>query len=369
MRFAVFTHVQHFKNGNHFYAYSPYVREMNLWFAQVENVEIVAPLIEGVPNAISIPYKTEKLIFNRISSFNLLCWKDRFLAIVKIPSIFYKVFQVMHRADHLHIRCPGNIGLIACIAQIFFPNKPKTVKYAGNWDPNAKQPWSYNFQKKMLSNTFLTRNTKVLVYGEWPNQSKNILPFFTASFYNNEVPKTQIDKSEIIKFLFVGSLSQGKRPLFAIKIFENILKNNINARLDIYGTGIMESKIRQYIKKHNIEYAIRLMGNKKLSILKEAYKESHFLILPSKSEGWPKVIAEAMFFGCIPIATQVSCIPWMLDYNNRGILIDEDLKSSSQKVVEVLNDKQLFNEMSKSAIMWSQGYTLERFEIEIQKLL
>jgi len=53
----------------------------------------------------------------------------------------------MKSANHIHLRCPGNIGLLACLIQILFPNTPKTSKYAGNWDPNAKQPFTYKIQK------------------------------------------------------------------------------------------------------------------------------------------------------------------------------------------------------------------------------
>ena len=37
--------------------------------------------------------------------------------------------------------------------------------------------------------------------------------------------------------------------------------------------------------------------------------ESHFLLLPSASEGFPKVIAEAACYGCIPIVSNVGSIP------------------------------------------------------------
>jgi hypothetical protein len=47
--------------------------------------------------------------------------------------------------------------------------------------PNLKKPWSYQLQQWILSNTFLTRNMKVLVYGVWDGQSQNIYPF-TASY-------------------------------------------------------------------------------------------------------------------------------------------------------------------------------------------
>lgn len=77
--------------------------------------------------------------------------------------------------------------MLGCLVQIFFPKKIKTAKYAGNWDPEAKQPLSYRIQRWVLSNTFLTRNIQVLVYGEWKQQTKNIKPFFTATYSKSEI--------------------------------------------------------------------------------------------------------------------------------------------------------------------------------------
>uniref|UniRef100_UPI0030ED6F25 glycosyltransferase n=1 Tax=uncultured Algibacter sp. TaxID=298659 RepID=UPI0030ED6F25 len=98
-------------------------------------------------------------------------------------------------------------------------------------------------------------------------------------------------------------------------------------------------------------------------------KESHFLILPSKSEGWPKAVAEAMFFGAIPIATSISCVPYMLGYGNRGVLIDRDLKKAVETVRLCLDDSERLKLMSIKASQWSQKYTLDVFESEIIKLL
>jgi len=112
------------------------------------------------------------------------------------------IFKAMYQADHIHLRCPGNIGLLGCVVQILFPFKLKTAKYAGNWDPKAKQPWSYRFQKWLLSNSFLTRNMKVLVYGEWEGSSKNIHPFFTATYWESEkAPLKPLNFANSIRFV------------------------------------------------------------------------------------------------------------------------------------------------------------------------
>ncbi|MGB7842447.1 MAG: glycosyltransferase, partial [Salinimicrobium sp.] len=313
MRFTVFTNVQHKEREGKFYAYAPYIREMNIWLRHVEEVEVVAPLVTWGRVENEIKYIHGDLNFNRIPSFHFLGFFSAVKALVKIPFILYRIFGTMRKADHLHLRSPGNIGLLACICQIFFPGKPKSAKYAGNWDPSAKQPWSYRLQKWILSNTFLTRNMQVLVYGEWPGQSKNIVPFFTASFSEDEkegVPKMAFLRS--FKFLFVGNLVEGKRPLEAIRLVEELngsMRRGLytetgksSARLEIYGEGPERRKLKNYVVDHKLEEVIIFKGIRPLEELKAAYQQAHFVLLLSRSEGWPKAIAEGMFFGCIPIA-------------------------------------------------------------------
>ena len=354
MRFAIFTHVEHVEKWENCSAYAPYVREMNLWLRYVEEVEIVAPLggdeVKGrrgeqetrrnrekvtgekgdevTGGKTGLAYEQSQLTFTEIPSVNFMSFPNAVKAIIQVPSIMMKIFGAMRRADHLHLRCPGHVGLLACICQIFFPSKPKTAKYAGNWDPQAKQPWSYRLQKRILSNTFLTRNMQVLVYGEWPGQSKNILSFFTASFSEKIISEVKDkDFSGSINFLLVGNLVKGKQPLEAVKLVQQLhqhMRNMPAVRLNLYGDGPERKRIEKYCKENGLEDFVQLKGNRSLEELKAAYQKAHFVILPSRSEGWPKAIAEGMFFGCIPIATPVSCVPWMLGFGRRGILLSDE---------------------------------------------
>jgi glycosyltransferase involved in cell wall biosynthesis len=359
MRFAIFSHVEHIEREGKYYAYAPYVREMNIWLKHVGEVEVVGPAPRSPKGEFTGKelYRHKNLTLTRISSFHFLNLIGAVKAILRIPYILYKILGAMRRADHLHLRCPGNVGLLACICQIFFPSKPKSAKYAGNWDPEAKQPWSYRFQKWLLSNRFLTRNMQVLVYGEWPGQSKNVVPFFTASFSEQEkaeVPKKAF--SEPFIFLFVGNLVEGKRPLEAVKLVEQLIVNSglslpeTSVCLKIYGSGPEREKLEKYIKENQLEGMVNFYGSRPLEELKEAYQKAHFVILPSKSEGWPKAIAEAMFFGCIPIATPVSCVPWMLNYGSRGILLDE-YKNQEPRAKNLDGEK----EWAVVSGKWSEG--------------
>lgn len=370
MKLAIITHVPHLKYRQELYAYGPYVREMNLWIKNADKVLVVAPLAEQSPNAIHFAYNHSDLNLIPISSFNIKTFSSVFNALLKLPVILFSIFRAMKEADHIHLRCPGNIGLLACFVQIFFPNKPKTAKYAGNWDPKAKQPISYKLQKWILSNTFLTKNMQVLVYGEWPHQTQNIKPFFTATY--SEVDKAPIKErnlNEKIQFLFVGTLSIGKQPLYAIKLVEKIFNAGYSVQLRLYGEGEERKNLEEYIAQQALENSVFLMGNQTKEQVQLAYQESHFLILPSKSEGWPKVVAEAMFWGCVPVSSRVSCVPTMLNNEERGILLTMDLDADFEKLKVHIDGQDIYINKSNEAWQWSRIYTVDYFDEEIQKLL
>jgi glycosyltransferase involved in cell wall biosynthesis len=370
MKFAIISHVEHIKEQDLFFAYAPYVSEMNIWFKYVDEVIVVAPLKTGKPTAIDISYAHNCIDFRNVPDFSFINFKTSFISIFKLPIIFWRIFRAMKNADHIHLRCPGNMGLIGCFVQVLFPNKIKTAKYAGNWDPKSKQPYTYKIQKWILSNTFLTRNMKVLVYGDWHNQSKNIKSFFTATYSESEkeiVEKASIDKA--LQFIFIGSLVSGKNPMYAIKLIEKLVKEGYNVVLNLYGEGAERANLENCIQINKLDNFIILHGNQNKETIKKAYQKSHFVILPSKSEGWPKAIAEGMFWGCVPIASKVSCVPFMLDYGNRGLLLEMNLEKDAESINEVLKNEEIFFEKSSLALNWSYNFTTDFFEAEIRKML
>ena len=384
MKFAIITHASHKRKENTMFSYEPYVREMNLWTPHATEVQILAPIGEGEITSIETSYNHKNIQLIPIAAFDVLSIKNTLKTLRLLPKTAYNIYKTMLWADHIHLRCPGNIGLIGCFVQLLFPNKPKTAKYAGNWDPKAKQPWSYRLQKWILSNPFLTKNMKVLVYGEWPNQSKNIVPFFTASyseiekegmtvkeFYKSFSNSTTLNQTnnDLIKLLFVGSLASGKQPLLSVQVVQQLKLKGYHVQLDIYGEGIERATIENYLKKYGLENVIVLHGNVNKETIKKAYQQAHFLLFISKSEGWPKVVAEAMFWACLPITSNVSCIPFMLDNGNRGAIVSSDIKEISRAIEEYLKDEQKYKDQTNKAMVWSRIFTLEKFEEEIKKFL
>lgn len=370
MRFLIITSATHSIIDEKVLSYAPLVYEMNLWTKHCDEVVIVAPIKVFDEKDLNIAYNDQqKIKIISVREFNIKSLQSVIKAIFLSAYNFLIIFKAMFSANHIHLRCPGNIGLLGCFAQLFFPFKTKTAKYAGNWDLNVKQPFTYKLQKKILASTF-TRNMNVLVYGKWPNQSKNIKPFFTATYSEGE--KTDVVKPSFengISFVFAGMLVSGKNPLYAVKLVENLRHKGYDANLSLYGEGVERHKLESYIDDQKLQNFVFLKGNQKADVVKNAYQKSHFVILPSESEGWPKVIAEGMFWGAVPIVKPVSCVPFMVDYGNRGILLESDLEKDTSQIQKLINDRNSFDVMSKNAASWSREYTVEEFEAQIKRLL
>ena len=370
MIFGIITHAVHKIKDGQIYAYEPYVREMNLWGKYVDKIFIVAPVSVDEIRSIDSNYENSDIKLIAIPNFDITSFKNIIRSILVIPKVCNTIYKVMKEANHIHLRCPGNIGLLGCFLQIIFPSKIKTAKYAGNWDPKSKQPITYRLQKWILGNTSLTKNIKVLVYGNWPNQSKNILPFFTASYQQNEIEEIpKKDFNSIIKLLFVGAFSKGKQPLLSVKATHKLINKGHNLTLDMYGDGSEFIKVEKYISDNELDEHIKLHGNQPKEIVKQAFQKSHFLVFISKSEGWPKVVAESMFWTCLPVSTKVSCVPFMLDDGNRGCLINDNIDDIVEKIEQYIYDKKIYFQQVNRAKKWSQQFTLDTFEEAIKKLI
>lgn len=369
MKFLVITSAPTLKEGDKILAYAPYVNEMNLWFSNINEVKIVSPTKYN-NKLLKKNFDRQDIKISSIPELSLVSFKEIIKTLFKLPIVIYKIFIEMLWADHIHIRVPGNIGLLGVLIQMAFPKKIKTAKYAGNWDPKSAQPFSYRIQKWLLSNTFLTRNIKVLVYGNWSNQTKNIMPFFTATYYENEIKK--IPKKDLkgkIKFVFVGNFSVGKQPLKSVQVVERLYRKGFHVELNMYGDGEEYKKVEKYVEDKNLNKIIILKGNSSKACIKKAFQESHFLVFISKSEGWPKVVAESMFWSCLPISTNVSCIPFMLGNGERGAIIEDNIDTIVETIEIYLRNEEKYQKTVKNAKLWSQQYTLDRFKNEIKKLV
>ena len=145
-------------------------------------------------------------------------------------------------------------------------------------------------------------------------------------------------------FLFVGRFTKIKGLDILLQAM-NLIKNQPeleNIQLVIMGVDFgFQDQMLEMIDEFNIKEKIHVIKNPSREDVITAYRESEFLVLPSRWELSPLTPLEGFAFKKPVISTNVHGIPSTITHGENGILIeDEDSHSLSKAILELINDKQ-----------------------------
>ena len=146
------------------------------------------------------------------------------------------------------------------------------------------------------------------------------------------------------KIIFVGRLTGCKGVPFLLKSFEQIINNNINAKLFLVGNGEDENELKEYISGLNIKQHVVFMGYRSNPLV--FIRNADLLVLPSSEEGFGRVLLEAMDVGTPVIGTRVGGIPEIIEHGVNGLLVDYgDVDNLKRSIAEILNNNLLREEI------------------------
>ena len=127
--------------------------------------------------------------------------------------------------------------------------------------------------------------------------------------------------------LFVGRFSRSKGIdvlIDAIKIIKDDL-TKLNTQLVIMGVDFgYEDEMMETIEKYDLLKFIKIIKNPPREDVISAYGESEFLVLPSVWELSPLVPLESFAFKKPVISTNSHGIPYTVQHNKNGILVEPD---------------------------------------------
>ncbi len=354
MKLCIISHTEHYKTSTgELVSWGATVTEINHLTKVFDEIYHVAMYYDELSPASSLPYTSNKIKFIPIPVLGGHTLASKLKTITNIPKVISIVNKTLKKVDCFQLRCPTGVGVFLIPYLNLCVNKPGWYKYAGNWN-QEKPPLGYFIQRSLLK-----KQTKVVtINGKWNDQKEHCLTFENPTLVIPEIEEGEEiikhkDYSGKLNFCFVGRLEKPKgveRIIKAIGLLKN--KHRIGT-IHFVGDG----KEMPYFKKIASETDVNIVfhGGLPRDKVFEIYKQSHAFLLPSTaSEGFPKVIAEALCYGCVPIVSDISSITQYIKHNKNGLILkpvnteilgtqmDVFLHKSASEIKElVLNNKDL----------------------------
>jgi glycosyltransferase involved in cell wall biosynthesis len=369
MKLLIISHTRHYKNENGtIVGWGPTINELNNIIDEFDEIIHVAMLHSEVPPKSSLPYVSSKIKFVALPALGGKTIFSKLKMIFLAPKIIHIVSREIKSSDIFQLRTPTGIGVFLIPYLTWFVNTKGWYKYAGNWN-QENPPLGYRFQRWMLKN----QKRKVTINGTWKNQPEHCITFENPcltlqDFENGKQIITKKNYKAPWSFCFVGRLEKAKGVERIIKAFSALTEDEKDkiSQVDLVGDGAEIDYFKEIALKSGVK--INFHGFLPRNDVFDLYKKTPFFLLPSDSEGFPKVIAEAMNFGCIPIVSDVSSIGQYINKTNGYLLSPITSEKLIESLTIIINERESnLQEKAKLGTKVSIKFTFDNYKKRIKE--
>lgn len=364
MKLAIISHTRHFKDENgKIVGWGPTIREINYLATKFEEVYHCAPLHEEQGPPSSLPYAGENIHHVPLIPAGGTTLVDKIGVLKHAVENIRRIKKTLESADVFQFRAPTGMGVYAIPYLNLMVSKQGWYKYAGNW-AQENPPLGYALQRFYLKNQ---KKRKVTINGRWPGQPEHCITFENPCLSDEELVrgKQSIEQKKYddkLDFCFVGRLETAKGVQRILEGFNELGKHVRVGTIHMIGDGEERSMFEGMAKSINAE--IVFYGYLDRDRIGYILEKCHVFMLPSTaSEGFPKVIAEAANYGCIPVVSDVSSIGQYIRQGENGFLVNHKIiscESFLKRLHEVLKHPDL-KQMAVNAYEIARKFTFSHY--------
>ncbi|MCH7401713.1 glycosyltransferase [Belliella kenyensis] len=381
---ALFVHDHNFFNVNNEY-YSSGGLPSHAWERYMENVDLLFVVSRGSKRN-EVVDGLVKSSYNNVK-FDLLYQVKGGLDYYKFHNeIKDKLRSHIYEVDFVIIRVPSIIGFYAYkICKEL--NKPfVTEVVACAWDSTwnygklsvrLQAPLRYFQMKQIVRNSFATIYvTKCFLQKRYPTNAKIVesasnvqIPIPDSNLLKDRLNYSRIKSLEnVFKIGMIGNLAVKSKGFdVALESLRKLKNINKCLKFHFYLVGGGDQRyIKRLITLKGLENDCIIVGRLQSgSEIFEFLKDLDLYIHPSKQEGLPRSVIEAMSVGCPVLASNVAGIPELI--NSEFLHKPGNYEKLFQDLIRVLSNKELRVSMSSFNFERSKEYSkdiLDKKKIE-----
>ena len=153
--------------------------------------------------------------------------------------------------------------------------------------------------------------------------------------------------ADAITLVHIGRFNEQKNHEGLLKAFQKIRQRYPDCSLNLLGDGELRESMESLAKELGIAENIRFLGSQ--SNVHPYLQSADIFLLPSRYEGMPMTIIEAMGTGLPIVASAVGGVPDMITNEESGLLVPCDADAVSEAVLRLMADEKLREKLGRKA--------------------
>lgn len=220
----------------------------------------------------------------------------------------------------------------------------------------------YLFKRYKINggNTFISisRDTEQYFKQVTPNFKNVFLP--NAIQYNTFYNPKRSSEDGKLRLINVGSYQAKKNQAFLIEVAKVLRGRNIDFRIKLFGDGELYSDIGQIIQEYQLQDFVFQHGN--VNDVEKYLWESDIYIHSAIYEPLGLVLIEAMASGLPVVTLDGKGNRDLIEDGKNGYMIyDQNPDLFADKILQIWNDKQKYQEMSAFAQEFAKQYDIKEY--------
>lgn len=283
-----------------------------------------------------------------------------------------RVSLLMRDCDVVHIRLPSPIGVVGSLAAKL-ARRPVFFYIAGDREQLLLNKGPLMYIPARLVQAFLrflvkgglSFTTGHVLARKFGGPSESVIPIVSTALDRSHMadPLRAMEKAASTpqEVLFVGAVGEAKGVDVLLRAIKALRDRGVNLRLRIIGRTHDGGRwLRQQINALGLQGGVTCQDHMAWDLVIYEYDKSDIFILPSRSEGVPHVVLEAMARGVPVVATNVGGIPTVVRHGENGLLVkvgsEDDL---AQAIFSLLDDAELRKRLVLGGLETAGRYVLD----------
>ena len=185
------------------------------------------------------------------------------------------------------------------------------------------------------------------------------IKYSLISTKDKESLRKKLNLPASIIVLFIGRLVHRKGVDVLLKAWKRSIVEFPQMYLLVAGSGFLqpdsdEEKLKNFVTKEGLESTVSFLGN--IENTNEYLQTSNMFVLPSRKEGMPNVLLEAMSCGLSIIATEIGGITDLITHGVNGILVPvNNSEKLSKEILNLVNNSELSRRIGMEARRTIEG--------------